>query len=223
MQTAVLFNFDGEENNRYSETDNKDYLNNQVVMYSQRKKSLLNFIDSEVVSIKKRLGKNKITVLDGFSGTGIVSRLFKKHSSKLYANDLEFYSMIINQCYLTNSNTVDLKVLNELVNQLNAMSILEHESGFIEELYSPKITHEIQIGEKAFFTNENAKIIDNIRRDIDLIAEPQYHALLVAPLIATLNNKVNVMQVFRAFYKNTIKKKGQWGGNNPKLISTIFK
>jgi adenine-specific DNA-methyltransferase len=222
MRTAVLFNFDGDENNCYSETDNKDYLNNQVVMYSQRKQSLLNFIDVEVMSIKKRLGKNKISVLDGFSGTGIVSRLFKKHSNKLYSNDLEYYSMIINQCYLTNRNTVDYEILTELVDELNAMSILEHESGFIEELYSPKITHDIKIGEKAFFTNENAKIIDNIRRDIDIIAEPEYHSLLIAPLLASLKDKSNVMQVYRAFYKDTSTNKGQWGGNNPKLTSKLF-
>jgi adenine-specific DNA-methyltransferase len=31
------------------------------------------------------------------------------------------------------------------------------------------------------------------------------------------------MQVYRAFYKDTLTNKGQWGGNNPKLTSKLFK
>ncbi len=222
MKTAVLFDFDDEDDRQFAESENRDYLNNQVIMYSGRKKSLLNFIDVEVESIKKKLNKNKLTILDGFSGTGIVSRLMKKHSSTLYSNDLEYYSKIINHCYLTNKNTFKRSHLEDLVIQLNSMSIQEHETGFIEELYAPKNTHDIQVGERAFFTNENAKIIDNIRGDIDILVEPTLRPLFIAPLLSALSGRVNVQNVFRAFYKDTPSNKGQWGGNTPKLISKIF-
>ncbi len=222
MKTARIFNFEDEVESQYAESDNSEYLNKQVIMYSGRKKSLLNFIDQEVTSVKKRLNKDKLTILDGFSGSGIVSRILKKHSSKLYSNDLEYYSKIINECYLINKNQVDLSHIEALVNQLNSMSIKEHEPGFIEELYAPKDTHKIQIGERAFFTNENAKIIDNIRRDIDIIVEPELKPLLIAPLLAAITGRANVQNVFRAFYKDTSTNKGQWGGNTPKLIGKIF-
>ena len=106
MKTKVLFNLGEENESLFSETENKDYLSKQVIMYSGRKMSMLNFIENEVIKVKNRLKKDKITVLDGFSGTGIVSRLFKKHSSKIYSNDLEYYSMVISQCYLTNNTHI---------------------------------------------------------------------------------------------------------------------
>ncbi|MCX6152749.1 MAG: DNA adenine methylase [Candidatus Kapabacteria bacterium] len=223
MKTAVLFSFGDEDNQKFHETDNPDFLSKQVIMYAGRKLSILNFIEDKISEVKKRLGKNKITALDGFSGTGIVSRLLKKHCSTLYSNDLEYYSMVINQCYLTNKSSVKISELRESVALLNEMRLQPHESGFIEELYSPKITHQIRVGERAFFTNENAKIIDNIRRDIDKVAAPQHHSLLIAPLLATLKDKSNVQNVFRAFYKDTTSNKGQWGGNNPKTIGKLFR
>lgn len=223
MKTAVLFNFDNEIKKEYHESENADYLKKQIIMYSGRKVSMLNFIDDEIVSIKKRLNKNKIQSLDGFSGTGIVSRLLKQHSSKIIANDQEYYSKIISQCYLTNKSSINIKLVIDLVNELNSKSIMEHDKGFIEELYSPKITHNIKAGERPFFTNENAKIIDNIRRDIEIIVPEEMRPLFFAPLLASINGKANVMNVFRAFYKDTLTNIGQWGGNNKNSESKIFK
>ncbi len=64
MRTALLFNLDDGDKRQHLEYDNHDYLNKQVIMYSGRKKSLLPNFEEEVLRIKKRLGKDKITILE---------------------------------------------------------------------------------------------------------------------------------------------------------------
>ena len=56
----------------------------------------------------EELNKN-IKMFDGFSGSGVVSRLFKYHCNELYVNDIEKYSYIINDCYLSNPNQTEIK------------------------------------------------------------------------------------------------------------------
>ena len=46
-------------------------------------------------------GENKkLNIGEGFSGSGIVSRLFKNNSENLYVNDIAGYSYTLNNCYL---------------------------------------------------------------------------------------------------------------------------
>ena len=60
------------------------------------------YTEKEVEEIESKLGKKKLVCADLFSGSGIVARMLKKHSSKLIVNDLENYSSLINSCYLIN-------------------------------------------------------------------------------------------------------------------------
>ena len=96
-----------------------DYLSEQIITYIGNKRSLLDFIGKGIEVVCKRLGRNKISSLDAFSGSGVVSRYLRRFSSSLHCNDLEDYSRVINECYMTNESclkTSYLAFIKELKN-----------------------------------------------------------------------------------------------------------
>ena len=96
--------------------ENEMFLTSQIITYIGNKRSLLGFIGDAVAIVKKNLKKEKLDVVDIFSGSGIVSRYMKQHSSKIIANDLEDYSYVLNKCYLSNKNDIDM---DELISWYN--------------------------------------------------------------------------------------------------------
>lgn len=76
------------------------FFQEQLITYLGNKRSLLEFINRGIQFVKNKLNKNKIVSMDGFAGSGVVSRLLKMHSGELWTNDLESYSYIVNKCYL---------------------------------------------------------------------------------------------------------------------------
>jgi adenine-specific DNA-methyltransferase len=90
-----------------------EYLTRQLITYIGNKRALLGFIGSGIKTVQKRLKKNKLRMFDVFSGSGIVARYFKQFSDLLIANDLEKYSTVINECYLSNEDEIDIPSLRE--------------------------------------------------------------------------------------------------------------
>ena len=89
--------------------ENKAYLTEQIITYLGNKRSLLDFIGNAIKLIQSELGKDKLDIFDVFSGSGIVSRYFKRYANNLYVNDLEDYAYTINKCYLTNRSDIDFQ------------------------------------------------------------------------------------------------------------------
>ena len=58
------------------------FLTEQIITYLGNKRKLLGKIDSVIKDIKYKLDKKYINSFDGFSGSGVVSRLLKLHSKK---------------------------------------------------------------------------------------------------------------------------------------------
>ena len=56
---------------------NQSYLTDQIITYLGNKRKLLSHINLAIEEIKLHLNKNYINSFDGFSGSGIVSRLLK--------------------------------------------------------------------------------------------------------------------------------------------------
>src|SRR3954471_16047248 len=83
------------------------FLQEQIITYIGNKRSLLPFIGRGVEAVKERLGKRALRIADLFSGTGVVARFFKQHAEHLVVNDLEGYSRVTNECYLSNAREVD--------------------------------------------------------------------------------------------------------------------
>ena len=98
---------------------NKHYLNSQIITYLGNKRKLIPYIEDTIIDIKRKLKKDKIVCMDGFSGSGIVSRLLKEHSSLLVSNDIEPYCETLNRCFLTNKSEVDYELIKSYIDFVN--------------------------------------------------------------------------------------------------------
>lgn len=201
--------------------ENPAFLQNQLITYIGNKRLLLPFIGQTVEKVLERTGRKKLRVLDLFSGTGVVSRYLKRYSSLLIVNDLESYSRITNEAYLTNEPSIDLQELGENLEWLRRETELQLKPGFIAELYSPCNETNISDGERVFYTRRNACYLDTARQLIDKL-DPTSSKLLLAPLIAKASVHVNTSGVFKGFYKNECGI-GEFGGNGKNALSRIKK
>jgi len=88
------------------------YLTKQILTYMGNKRKCLSLIDDVITQVKQYLNKEDIDIAEGFSGSGIVSRLLKnrvmnyenkkcRDIKTLYVNDNAGYSKTLNECYLT--------------------------------------------------------------------------------------------------------------------------
>lgn len=200
--------------------ENEMFLTSQIITYIGNKRSLLGFIGDAVAIVKKKLKKEKLDVVDIFSGSGIVSRYMKQHSSKIIANDLEDYSYVLNKCYLSNKNEIDMDELISWYNYLKENLDGELNDGIISEMYAPKDINNIKFGERCFYTTRNAKYIDTARQLIENVPE-RYRIYFLAPLLTEASVKNNTSGVFKGFYKNSKTGIGQFGGNDENALSRI--
>ena len=200
--------------------EKKEYLTNQLITYIGNKRALLNFIDIGIRKVQKKLQKNKLKMFDVFSGSGIVARYFKQYSDLLIVNDLEKYSTVINQCYLSNENEINISLLHEYYHDLISKTNNELIRGIISELYAPKNKKKIKPGERVFYTPRNAMYIDTIRQSIDKIPQNEQKYFL-APLLSEASIHANTSGVFKGFYKNKETGIGQFGGKNQDALFRI--
>jgi len=196
------------------------YFSEQLITYIGNKRSLIPFINKGIEFVKKQLGKEKIVVFDGFSGSGVVARLLKCHASELWVNDLEHYSEVVNKCFLANRSEVDVEFLNKTIHWLNDMKLIERDTvGFIEKHYAPVDDNNIQPGERVFYTNKNAKIIDTLKYLINKNIDKESRHLFLAPLIIEASIHTNTSGVFKGFHKkNGI---GCFGGHGENALKRI--
>lgn len=198
--------------------ENEKYLTEQIITYLGNKRKLLDYIATEVELALKELGLEKGKICDLFSGSGIVARRLKQYASRLYANDLENYSYIINDCYLTNSEDFNEKFYNELYTKIMAKEPVE---GIITNNYAPKDDNNIKEGERVFYTHNNAVIIDTIRTAIDEVPE-SYKKFFIGPLLYEASVHANTSGVFKGFYKSKTENVGKFGGEGENALERIL-
>jgi adenine-specific DNA-methyltransferase len=130
-----------------------------------------------------------------FAGTGSVGYKFQELTNKCIANDLEYYSFVINSAILKCSYSEKLHALIEKCNALDGID------GLIYQNYS-----ENDNCERMFFTVENARKCDAIRIFIEellkskLINQNEYYFLL-ASLIVSVDKVANTSCVYGAYLK----------------------
>ncbi|MCR4274777.1 MAG: DNA adenine methylase [Candidatus Campbellbacteria bacterium] len=198
------------------------FFNSHLITYIGNKRRLLPFLYKQFLEIRKKLGKEKLIILDGFAGSGSVSRLLKVFASDLYTNDFEGYTKTINKAYLANKTSLDLEKLETYIKWLNSekLNFPKGYTGFIEKNYAPKNDHVIKHGERVFYTNKNAKIIDNMRRLIDEVPK-KYQVFCLASLLVKASIHTNTSGVFKGFHKkNDI---GHFGGRGENALERIKK
>jgi adenine-specific DNA-methyltransferase len=218
MSRELLLKKNIESNGNGSEKN--EYLTQQLITYIGNKRALLGFIGSGINKIQKKLNKNRLKMFDVFSGSGIVARYFKQFSDLLIVNDLEKYSAVINQCYLSNEDELNIPLLREYYDELILKLNNGLKKGIISELYAPNDDKNIKPNERTFYTSDNAMYIDTIRLLIDGIPENEQKFFL-APLLSEASIHANTSGVFKGFYKNKETGAGQFGGINQDALSRI--
>lgn len=199
---------------------NSQYFLSHLITYLGNKRKLLPFLNSGIIEVKRRLGKDKITALDGFSGSGVVARLLKYHTTRLISNDFEQYAKTVNTAYLSNVSAVNLNKLQKAIEYLNANKLTRTKSDyFITNNYAPKDDHDIQPGERVFYTHSNAQIIDNVRYLIDHDIDEDLRIFCLAQLIIKASIHNNTSGIFKGFHKkNGI---GHFGGAGENALTRI--
>ena len=189
-----------------------DYLKDQIITYIGNKRKILPFIERSL----NQIGIKDYTFLDLFSGSGIVSRLAKVHGAKkIIANDLEYYSMVLNTVFLRNEEG-NKKEFEEMKQYILSKPLFE---GWVSENYAPKDDNNIQRGERCFYTRENALLIDSY---LESLAELPCEVanMFLAPLIYEASVHTNTSGVFKGFYKNK-QGIGQFGGEGKNALQRI--
>lgn len=203
-------------------SESGEYLTQQLITYIGNKRALLPHIGTAVERVKRRLGKQRLRVFDVFSGSGVVSRFLKAHSSHLTSNDIEDYAAVIARCYLRNRSTIDLAAIGGVVADLNARVGGEPLArGFIEEMYSPRDEARITKEDRVFYTRSNARRLDNYRRLIDSVP-CDMRDMLLGPLLSEASIHANTAGVFKGFYKNRRTGIGQFGGSGSDALVRIM-
>ncbi len=157
------------------------------------------------------------TFCDIFAGTGIVGRTFKPLVQKVIANDIEYYSYVLNKYYIGCCQKP--AGTEECIEELNALvqnSILLNTDGFIYQNYC--------LGggsTRQYFSDSNGKKIDTIRSKIEewrekgRIDEALYYFLLTS-LLEAADKVANTASVYGAYLKH-LKKSAQ----NPLVLQPL--
>lgn len=184
--------------------------------YIGSKLSLLKFIED---SINKVVGKNCNTFCDLFAGTGVVGSYFKKKGYKIIANDIQYYSYVLNRHYIGNHKELDFAKLTKKIPNFKNIEIknrkdfvcdylsnLKGVKGFIYKNYCFGGTKN-KVEPRQYFSDENGMRCDAIRQKIEiwkgqnLISDDEYY-FLIASLVESIDKYANTASVYGAFLKN---------------------
>jgi adenine-specific DNA-methyltransferase len=181
--------------------------------YIGSKYSLLGFLEE---SINKIAGNSGYVFCDLFAGTGIVGTFFKKKGYKIIANDIQYYSYVLNRHYIGNHIELSFSGLTKRLPGINRcidkkvfvcdyLSELKGVEGFIYNNYCEGGTRH-SATPRRYFSDENGKKCDAIRITIEewknegLINEDEYFFLLTS-LLESIDKYANTASVYGAFLK----------------------
>jgi adenine-specific DNA-methyltransferase len=139
---------------------------------------------------------------DLFAGTGAVGKYFKPKVKSVIANDLEYYSYVLNRNYVQNNSQFDFTSWMEKLNDLEGLQ------GFVYKNYC-KDGH----GERNYFSSKNALKIDACRSQIEEwktteAIQNDLYFFLLASLLESADKVANTASVYGAYLKH-IKKSAQ--------------
>ena len=158
--------------------------------YIGSKLSLLEFLEE---SINKVVDKDCDTFCDLFAGTGIVGSYFKKKGYKIIANDIQYYSYVLNRHYIGNHKELIFSKLSKEISRLKKiktenrknfvcdyLSNLNGTKGFIYKNYCFGGTKNKK-EPRQYFSDKNGMRCDTIRQKIEnwknknLISDDEYY------------------------------------------------
>jgi adenine-specific DNA-methyltransferase len=201
------------------------FFKKQIITYMGNKRKLIPQINDILDMVKDDLKKELVTV-DVFSGSGIVSRLLKTKSKKLFTNDLAGYAVTLNSCFLSTPSEEKKKKIKEYIDKAN---IFAHRKDNLDitkfvQIHWAAPQGEISKKHRVFFTQENGVLIDRYRHFINSLPE-EYKSYLLAILLVKCSIHNNTNGQFSAFYKDE-NGFGKFGGKKEidiKRITSLIK
>ncbi len=170
-----------------------NYIGSKHKLSSFLKDAIINTVGSDL---------SNLVFCDLFAGTGSVGRTFKPLVKQIIANDVEFYSYVLNRNYIGNHQELMFE------EHLSFLNNLKGSEGFVFQNYSENGKEG-----RLYFSAENGKKIDAIRQQIEIwkstkeITEDDYFFLL-ASLIESADKVANTASVYGAYLKK-LKKSAQ--------------
>lgn len=165
--------------------------------YIGSKQRLLSFLYEGISEIS---GLSKGTFFDGFAGTGSVGKFFQEKGFSIIANDIQYYSFIINNGKLCIPS--DTKKIIELIEKLQNVKEIE---GFIFNNYCAGGTQHLE-SERLYFSDTNGKKCDAMRKKIEnwkeekIIDKKEYYYLIYC-LLEAIDKVANTASVYGAYLK----------------------
>ena len=200
-----------------------DYLKKQIITYMGNKRKLLHHIENVLIEIQGTMPHKGLVLGDGFSGSGVVSRLFKQHGSCVYSNDIAGYSRALNECFLSNVSKKDRQNIEKYVASANKYVDSKEDIGphFVRVHWAPASSTSVKKGERAYFTHENGVRIDKYCYYIREKVPEKYQCYLKAILLVECSIKNNTNGQFSAYYKKG--DVGHFGGKKETDLHRIMK
>ncbi len=168
------------ENGKYLDIKNRRYYGNKY--------KLMDFIES---AVNEYIGNDWKVFFDIFAGTGVVAYNFNKIGKKIITNDFLYHNYVALKCWLGTRKYNKSRIEN-IIDYLNN---LKGSSGYITENFGNR-----------FFTVENAKKLDGIRKRIESlytsksINKTEYHILLTSFFYAA-DKCANIITQYEAYLK----------------------
>lgn len=206
------------------EYNHDDFVYQTMLTCIGNKRKLVKKIKELVLELRERIGKSRLNIVDGFSGSSVVSRELSDITSHIYTNDMEKYAFMMAKCFLDKPDVKQKEMIYRHIDIMN--TLVENEENLIEGIicnyYAPKETFNIQENERCFYTRENALIIDTMRNYIETEIEKELRVYCLVPLLTKASIHTNTAGVFKGFYKgkNGI---GKFGGEGENALSRIMK
>ena len=204
------------------------YYTSQILTYMGNKRKFVEKIETIIRYIEHVENKpeKSLRIGEAFSGSGILSRVFKNNSSYFCVNDIAGYSQTLNRCYLYNPTETERLIINSLIDKANEFvenSEEEYEK-FISKHWSFHDNSQDKKNRRLYYSYENALRIDKYMHYIKTIHKSHQHFLL-APLLVKCSMHNNTNGQFSAFYKDE-EGVGKFGGKKEidvKRITTPIK
>lgn len=196
-----------------------DYLADQLITYLGNKRKLIGNIEICVQNISKQLNKERLNILEPFCGSGSVSRMLKLYSNKLVVNDLEDYCSTLAKCYLASPNTAQYDKIKTNITCMNKHKFSKVAPSFIRKHYSPKDDKHIKEGERVYYTQYNAHIIDTFSHFIRKYPVNE-RCFYLAPLLTQCSVHTNTSGTFNSYHKKD--GVGHYGGKGENALTRIM-
>jgi adenine-specific DNA-methyltransferase len=223
-------------NNLLLNNIDNNFLNKQLLTYLGNKRELKDWFINYLQQQINMKPSYSYSFLDGFSGSGIISRCAKiiPNISDIYCNDWEYYSYIYNSCYLSNVpiHSNKFKNISYYIDKCNQNKLVSQNcNNYIYGNYTPLDDNNIQLYDRCFYTSKNGIIIDNIRNYINKYIPEEYQKYCIGSLLYECSVKNNTCGYFNSFYKsekqcedifnNNKIQIGKYGGKNSNDLKRI--